>query len=138
MADNESAAQAARDRDNDDLAYLRNLLPPGKVVYAVIRHVSRSGIVRTISLHTITTDGKGGSDLAWVPSPRVARVLRHASDDRKYDGNRVHGTGMDMCWKLVADLSRALWQEDLDAGRILKPDLGDPGDASYLLVMRRL
>ena len=84
------------------LSVLRDALKPGDTVYTVIRHVSRSGMSRSISpiVHTPT----GPEDMSWA----VARVLG-ASFDRRNGGVKVGGCGMDMGFHLVHNLGYALW-----------------------------
>lgn len=140
MSASESAARAASDRGetrDDDREYLRALCPPGTTVYAITRHVSRSGMMRTIGLYVIGKNRRGEPELAWLPSPRIVAVLPWAKDDKKRDGNKIGGCGMDMHYHLVYELSRALWQADLDAGKIAPPTHGE-NNAGYLLEKRSL
>jgi hypothetical protein len=81
-------------------AELRRLLPPGSVVYCLLRHVSSSGMVRSISLYTI----KRNEPVFLTGYVCVALGLKRD----KYDGATVHGCGMDMGFHLVQTLSYAL------------------------------
>lgn len=82
---------------------LRAFVKPGDTVYTVLRSVSKSGMSREISLHTIK-DG----DITWIAG-MVARALDYRVGTR--DGIKVSGCGMDMGFHLVYNLSRALWPD---------------------------
>ena len=72
--------------------------PKGSTVYCVLRHVSRSSMMRVI-------------DLVVIDNGDV-RYLRSLGDDErwpykmhlKHDGFTITGTGMDMGFKIVYDL----------------------------------
>ena len=92
------------------LARLRTWVKPGDTVYTVLRHVSRSGQQRSISLVVLEDDGRGNG-----PEPReidgtVARALG-MTFDRDRGGVKVGGAGMDMGFEVVYNLGRALWPE---------------------------
>src|SRR5688572_20532568 len=93
------AKQAERDAA---LVQLREWLPPGSTVYCVLRHVSRSGMQREISLHFIE-DG----EMRWA-SGLVARALGMRQGKR--DGIVIGGCGMDMGFALVHELAYALYK----------------------------
>lgn len=82
------------------LADLRNYLSPGDTVHTILRHVSKSGMCRDISL--VLLGGDGGRSLDRL----AARVL---GSRIKNDGVRVTGCGMDMGFALVYDLSSCLF-----------------------------
>ena len=87
------------------LGKLREMFPRGSRVHVVLRHVSRSGMLRHISvLHA-----QNGTirDVSYL----VARALdyRRDLDD---GGIVVHGAGMDMGFELVYNLSMALYCPD--------------------------
>ncbi len=81
--------------------YLLELLKPSNTVYTVLRHVSRSGMFRVISLH-IMREGQP-YDISW----QAAELLEGYSD--KYNGCKVSGCGMDMGFHLVYNLSYSLF-----------------------------
>lgn len=87
----------------ESLARLRKTCPPGTTVYCTLRHVSRSGMMREISLHVVK---KG----ALVPiSWHAARVLGWPiNDGRSHWALRVSGCGMDMGFHTVNALSYKL------------------------------
>ena len=87
---------------------LREWVKPGDTVYAIIRHVSASGMQRTIQLVAFTCqDGK--------PEPvfiggNVATALGYTWDGA-HNGMKVRGAGMDMGFALVYELGQALYHD---------------------------
>jgi hypothetical protein len=81
---------------------LLELLKPGDTVYTVLRHVSRSGMSRVISLYVIV-DGEP----RWLDG-YASRVMG-TTLDRDREGLKIGGCGMDMGFALVYDLSYCLW-----------------------------
>lgn len=91
-----------RSEKEESAAELRKLLKPGDTVYTVLRHVSRSGMMRRIDLYVVK---KG--------EPRyityyVGKVLEYKRS-RDKEGLSVGGCGMDMGFHLVHSLGYALW-----------------------------
>ncbi len=82
---------------------LLKYVKPGDTVYAILRHVSRSGMMRHISLKVHTPEGM--QDITYLAS----KVL----DDRIADdgGIKVGGCGMDMGFHLVYGLSYRLFRD---------------------------
>lgn len=86
------------------IANLRSMLPPGSTVYTILRHVSRSGMSRRISLRAIIDghphdlDGRAARACGWTW-------------DRDKGGIRASGCGMDMGFHLVSTLSRVLYPD---------------------------
>lgn len=83
-------------------ARLENVFPEGSRVYTILRHVSQSGMSRSISVVGQDTDG-----VLWDASYLVARAL-DAKVDQRYGGVKRQGCGMDMGFDLVYSLARAL------------------------------
>ena len=84
--------------------FLLKHLTPGTKVYTMLRHVSRSGMMRIISPFIII-DNKP-YELSW----HIDRIgLFH----RKYpnEGLTVYGCGMDMGFHVVYELGRVLYPE---------------------------
>lgn len=96
-------ARYSKEEVSESLATLRKNCPPGTKVYCTLRHVSRSGIRREISLHAMK---KGVPvSLSWD----AARVLGWSlNDGRSHWAIKVDGAGMDMGFHLVNQLSYAL------------------------------
>lgn len=83
---------------------LRVLLLPGTKVYTILRHVSKSGMMREISAKAIDGDGDM-MNLDYY----VSRVV--GDPIGRHGGIRVPGCGMDMGLHLVYILSRYLYPE---------------------------
>jgi hypothetical protein len=99
-----SKAQEKRNEQENALRVLREALKPGDTVSTILRHVSRSGMMRSISL-IVARDGE-----PWDISYFAARVLDDRIDERR-GGIRTGGCGMDMGFHLVYSLSRRLFPE---------------------------
>lgn len=78
---------------------LRELLPEGSTVYTILRHVSKSGMFRRISVVAVR-DGEIIQLDYWV-----GRLLEMRS---RKEGLPVHGAGMDMGYHLVHSLQYAM------------------------------
>lgn len=95
------------------LERLREWLKPGDTVYTILRHVSRSGMQRTIDVvhfdaRGATHDGRQGTPLHL--GYNIAQALG-MSYDRQREGVKVGGCGMDMGFHLVYSLSSALFRD---------------------------
>ena len=86
---------------------LREWLKPGDEVYTILRHVSRSGMSRSISLVIGSEDGP--SDISYL----AARALGDKVDER-HGGVKIGGCGMDMGFALVYNLSAALFPDGFE------------------------
>lgn len=93
-------ASEKRAEQAEALAWLRQHVKPGTTVYTVLRHVSRSGMLRHISLLFVES-GKI-VDISWYVA--LALEYKLARDG----GLKVGGCGMDMGFHLVNSLSYAL------------------------------
>lgn len=124
-------------KDNDRaeaIAKLREMLKPGDRVYTVLKHVSSSGMSRSIDLlipyrHYDNIYPPMPADRATYPGQtdyeakptrkyvgvRIMRIswLAARAMDRTIDQNnggiKIGGYGMDMGFSLVYDLGRTLW-----------------------------
>lgn len=95
----------AQQKERDDaIAYLRTKLRPGDIVSTVLRHVSSSGMSRSISLMIVDEGEVVGIDY-WA-----ARAMNDRIDD-KHGGIKIGGCGMDMGFALVYNLSRTLFPD---------------------------
>lgn len=119
---------AERDAARDEL---RRLLPPGSTAYTILRHVSRSGMARDISI--IVGKGDDVQDVTWLAARALGERLRDSAGHRAI---RVPGAGMDMGFHLVYTLSRTLWQEKLATIDALLSNGGT--DAGYAITQRWL
>jgi hypothetical protein len=87
---------------------LREMIHPGDTVRTILRHVSASGMSRSISLIIIDEDGDT-FDVSWI----AARALGDRID-QKNDGIKVSGCGMDMGFHLVYGLSATLFPDGFE------------------------
>jgi len=89
---------------DEAIAALRKMLKPGDTVYTIVTHVSRSGMSRCISLRIMRKRQPADIDhlAAWALEMRR---------DEKNGGLKVGGCGMDMCFYVVYELSRALFPD---------------------------
>ena len=83
---------------------LRKLLKRGDTVYTVLRHVSKSGMFRRISLYAIKRNQP-----RWLDYPTA--VLWGEKLRRDAEGVPVTGCGMDMGFHLVEGLSAMLFKK---------------------------
>lgn len=95
--------QAEREQE---MKSLRELLPPGSVVYTSVAHVSRSGMQREIKVYAMVDNQP-----QWI-SYAVAKVLRNRLGKR--DGVIMGGCGMDMGFALVYELSYNLYPQGFE------------------------
>lgn len=83
------------------LAETKRKIKPGQKIYCTLRYVSRSGMQRRISLHTIH---KG----ELIPLDYAASILTGRTLSDK-GGIVCNGCGMDMGFDLVYSLGCAIW-----------------------------
>lgn len=81
---------------------LKEVVKEGDTIYTILRHVSKSGLTRDISLIVI----KDNRPLCIDYWASIALDL-----PLKNNGIRVSGAGMDMGFALVYDLSYALYTD---------------------------
>jgi hypothetical protein len=87
-----------KDRENAIKA-LKKILKPGDTVYTILRHVSRSGMMRHISLIA----GKDSHDITYLAAKAMNDKIA------KDGGIKTPGCGMDMGFHLVYNLGYTLW-----------------------------
>ncbi len=89
----------------------------GETLYTTVGHVSRSGMMRTISVFLIRKNSPINITY-WS-----AKILER-SMNKNHDGMNVYGCGMDMGFEVVYTLSYKLFKHDKkvknDAGYVLK------------------
>ena len=123
--------QVSRDEAREALL---KMLQPGDTVYTILRHVSRSGMVRYVEpiiLREYTSFGEGGVQPLSIGG-RVSTLL-----DRRTNGEgavKMRGCGMDMGFALVYELADALWPSDQSH---IERD-GEPATGGYSLNHRQL
>ena len=87
---------------------LRAILKPGNKVYTILRHVSKSGMSRSISMFVVKKGER--LDITYWAS----RVLEDRID-QKNDGIVITGAGMDMGFSLVYSLGWRLFPKGFKA-----------------------
>jgi len=93
----------------DSLKTLREMLHPGDTVSTILRHVSRSGMSRRISL-IVSRDGEL-VDITWDAARAMGETVKNRSGYVQDAGIEVGGCGMDMGFHIVYNLSRTLFPE---------------------------
>lgn len=86
---------------------LSEWIKPGDTIYTILRHVSSSGMSRSISL--VRQDEDGPHDFSYL----AARAMGDKIDQR-WDGIKASGCGMDMGYSLVYNLSRVLFRDSFE------------------------
>lgn len=103
------AQQAER---NAALETLRKIFPKGATVHCRVEHVSRSGMLRHISIRGYFRNDDGSIALAPNGEPMECHPDYSASLVLGWpmarEGIKVPGCGMDMCFHLVYTLSHYL------------------------------
>lgn len=84
---------------------LKEWVKPGDTLYCVLKHESRSGMSRTIQL--VKMEEEGPVYLGYTTATALGW-----SYDRKHEGVKVTGCGMDMGFHLVYTLSATLFPRD--------------------------
>ena len=107
--------QKKLDRDYAIEHLLTHYLKEGDKVYTILRHVSASGMSRSISL--VIAQGNEIIDITYY--------VAHALGDKVIDSKghraiRVNGCGMDLGFHLVYNLSSVLFHGQERAGYVLK------------------
>ena len=114
---------------------LREYLKPGTIVTTILRHCSRSGLSRSISL-AIVRDGE-----TWDISYLAARAMDDRMDTNN-GGIKIGGAGMDMGFALVYNLGRTLFPKGFDIVEGTRARNGDTSghdnDGGYALKHRWL
>lgn len=117
---------------------LRSIFPPMSTATTIVRHVTASGMGRSISVLAPTGDDPAVRYPIMDVSADVARVLGWKVDSDR-GGVYVQGCGMDMTFHLVYSLSRALYQEYLsDEERRALAGPHNSTDAGYLITNRSI
>lgn len=105
-------AQTKAQKAEQDAAIerLRGMLKPGDTLHTVLRHVSASGMTRSIDVYKLTWDfERAQPDRQWL-----SRLVATATDtrfDEKREAVSVGGAGMDMGFHLVYSLSYRLYPD---------------------------
>ena len=101
---------------------LRKWIKPGDTVYTILRHTSRSGMSRDISVKILHDGG------FLHPDYLVAKAT--GSTLSKKEGIKIGGCGMDMGFAIVNELSYALYGDGyLCTGKGKNGERGCPSNA---------
>ena len=85
-------------------ARVRELVKPGDTIWTTVKHVSRSGMQRSISCYVIHHN-----EPRWIDS--LICEATGFSFDKAREAVRVNGCGMDMGFHIVYELSYALFKD---------------------------
>lgn len=92
-----------------DLEQLHKMIKPGDTVYTICRHISNSGMSRSISVvisNKVRYDVRDDiPDITYL----VARVLGYKVDGR-WGGIKTGGYGLDLGHQIVYELSRVMFK----------------------------
>lgn len=117
----ERETKAAYAERTEFLRKLHTALKPGDKITTVIRHVSSSGMSRSIDAYLFTC-GKDGIERQWL-SYWIAHSGIGTWDSRR-DAVKMGGVGMDMGFALVYELSSMLYPNGFQClGKANYPEL---------------
>ena len=116
-------------KKEEAIKVLRDELRPGDTINTILRHVSRSGMSRSISLFN------GDQDITYFSALAMGDKI-----DQKNGGIKITGSGMDMGFALVYNLGWALFPEGFKVEGIGRngDDSGWDNDGGYALKHRWL
>lgn len=125
-----------QERRAEAICELRKHLRPGSTVYLILRHVSKSGMLRRVS--PIIRHKKGHFlHLDHWAAQCLYPESRTISKIGGGDGVPMHGCGMDMGFELVYLLGRYLWPKGGKQPKGIYPRNGDTSgietDGGYML-----
>ena len=90
---------------DEQIERLRKWFPKGSTVYTILRHVSRSGMQRTIGVLSLLPDG----DKIIDRHPNYATsIVCGMPEDRQRAGVKINGCGMDMGFEVAYRLGQAI------------------------------
>jgi len=91
------------DKERAAIKRLREMVKPGDTLHTILRHVSRSGMSRSISVVKVSKRGDI-RQLDYLIADALDRRL-----DTQREGIKIGGAGMDMGFALVYELSDKLY-----------------------------
>ena len=91
-------------------AKLREWIKPGDTVYTILRHVSRSGMMRVVSVVLVKRD-ENGVEYTLHPNHAVSKACGYTLVTGWKDGVKVRGCGLDAGFEVVDGLAYALWPD---------------------------
>ena len=94
------------------LEKLKSWIKKGDTLHTTVKHVSRSGMMRHISVrHLKATDNPERPVNVLNYDYHIARVL-DLPEAPNYQGVKIGGCGMDMGFHLIYSLSRSLFKDE--------------------------
>lgn len=90
----------------DAIAKLKEMIQPGDTIYTIVKHVSKSRQSRAISFYVVDS-----SRNILVIDYYMSLVLE-VPFDKKNQGLKIQGDGMDMCWHTVTNLSHLIFNDE--------------------------
>ena len=94
---------------------LNNYLGDTPVIYTIVRSVSSTGMTRHISLKVAQ-----GGEIYDITYSAALALGERLYDKGGYNTIKQNGTGMDMCFNLVYNLSSVLYAGRERAGYVIK------------------
>lgn len=91
------------------IARLREIVPPGTTIRCVLRHVSRSGMMRRIDFYAPGADADGSVSMNFLTG-LISKACGYPFP-RDGSGLKVTGCGMDMGFAVVYDLAATLYPD---------------------------
>ncbi len=91
---------------------LRAMISPGDTLYTVLRHVSQSGMSRSIDVYRMSNTEHGPIDPEWL-SRRIARACGFTFDERR-EAIKMGGAGQDMGYAIIHELGYFLWPDGFE------------------------
>ncbi len=99
-----NGATAQKTEQQEAIETLKELCKPGSKVYTVLRHVSRSGMMRAIDCYVIQDNEP--RRITWSVAKACGMTY-----NRKHEALSVGGCGMDMGFHVVYNLSHTLYRD---------------------------
>jgi hypothetical protein len=91
----------------ESIIKLHEMLTPGMTVKTILRHVSRSGMNRRVSLVVVADDEM--KDISWMAAHALGDPVKNRAGYVQDVGIEISGCGMDVGFELVYNLGRVLW-----------------------------
>ena len=109
---------------------LREFIAPGTTVYTSLNHCARSGMMRVIDLFVIQDNEP--RRITWTVCQALGETY-----NRKHEGLKMSGCGMDMGFEAAYRLGHALWPNGTDKPHGTRNGEAD-SDGGYALKQRWL
>ena len=96
----------------EQLERLRKWFPKGSTVYTILRHVSRSGMQRTIGVVALIPPNSKSAlkerDIDIRHPNYATSIVCGMLEDRQRSGVKINGTGMDMGFEVAYRIGQAI------------------------------